>query len=79
MPTGRQMINEDELENVVGGVFFFSEANMTLTYLHDDGTTTVYRIVDYYSAWENSNAWHGRNVPEDNIIKGLLKMGLIAE
>lgn len=76
--SNRKALNENELENVVGGAFVFDSSTSTLTYYHDDGSITQHTILDYNNAWNSSNKWHARNYTEDDILNGLISRGYIA-
>ena len=76
--SNRIALSETDLENVVGGAFVFNRQTATLTYYHDDGTITTYKIEDYDNAWYSSNKWHANNYSEDDIINGLKKRGYIS-
>jgi len=71
------MLNEQELEQVVGGFMLFNNQTMILTYTHEDGSVTTHKILNYDKAWELSNTMHAQNYREDSILKKLKKMGYV--
>ena len=73
----RNEMSDEELENVNGGFFNWNPETMVMTYFHDDGTITTHKILDFDNAWIDSNKWHGQRIPEDNIIKLLVRDGRI--
>ena len=73
----RRALSESEIESVVGGAFVFNRESETLTYYHDDGSVTTYKILDYDNAWYSSNNWHAKNYSEDVMIDGLISRGYI--
>lgn len=76
--TGEQ-ITDKELEMVVGGLFQFDSHKNTMTYTHKDGTITIHRVIDMKKAWEMSNNLHGKNIPEDDILKRLVASNYIEQ
>jgi len=74
----RQAINDNSLEQVVGGLMRFNYNTQILTYTREDGSVTTYNILDFDNAWERSNALHGKNVHEDRIIEDLINSGYIS-
>ena len=74
----RKSIDDEKLEQIVGGMFAFNGNTMTLTYTHADGSVTTHRILDYRNAWTMSNDLHGQNVPEDAILAKMIAAGYIA-
>ncbi|MBR2258957.1 MAG: hypothetical protein IJ899_16845 [Blautia sp.] len=75
----RKVIDEENLEHVVGGFFNFNGTNNTMTYYHPDGTVTVHKVLDFKLAWKMSNDLHGQNVPEDNILSQMVSAGYIID
>ena len=73
----RKAINEEILEQVVGGFFSFNGNTNILTYTHGDGTVTKHKILKYSEAWKMSNDLHGKNVPEDQILSQMISKGYI--
>ncbi len=70
-------LSDEMLEDVVGGLFTWSKKKMTMTYSHQDGTTTVHKVLDMQKAWERSNLLHSQMVSEDEILKDLIAKGYI--
>ena len=79
MSTGRKAINDDALNQVVGGKMHFNYDEMTLKYIHEEtGDVTYYTVDDFEKAWKLSNSMHGNNYHEDDIIAELLSKGYIS-
>ena len=75
----KQMINEEALDQVVGGLMNFNYKTQVLTYKHEEtGAKTTYKILDFNAAWKLSNDLHGQNIHEDKIIAQLKAKGYIA-
>ena len=76
----RELVNDEALEQVVGGLMNFNYYTQVLTYTHEElGTVTKYKILDFKKAWVMSNELHGQNLHEDKIIAQLIESGYIAE
>ena len=73
-----EKINDENLEQIVGGFFAFDYNNKTITYTHDDGSVTIHNILDYDNAWKMSNNLHGLNYREDDILAKMIKEGYVA-
>lgn len=68
----RELINDQSLEQVVGGYMNFNYHTNILTYKHEEtGVTTKYTIKDFENAWKLSNQLHAQNMHEDKIIAEL--------
>lgn len=77
MATERRPLNEQELDQVVGGLFTFNPTTMTMTYTHADGSVTEHPIYNYDAAWKMSNDLHAQNYREDTILKKMIAAGYI--
>ena len=77
MSEERKELNNQELEQVAGGLFDFNPATMIMTYTHADGSVTEHPILDYKEAWKMSNDLHGQNYREDTILKKMQQAGYI--
>ncbi len=75
--SGKIIIDDQELDSVVGGFFDFNTYTGIMTYTHKDGSTTEHKILNARKAWETSNQMHGQLVPEDEILKELVDKGYI--
>ena len=74
----REMMNEDALDQVVGGFMHFNANTKVLTYTHEEtGAVTTYQILQYNRAWGMSNALHTQGLHEDDIIGKMLADGCI--
>lgn len=74
----KEMINEEKLDQVVGGFMNFNYNTQKLTYKHEEtGAVTTYDIVDFENAWKMSNSLHGQNLHEDTIIQRMMSAGYI--
>ena len=74
----REFINEENLEQVVGGLMNFNYNTKILTYTHEEtGAKTKYQIVDFEQAWKLSNQLHGQGLHEDKIMAQLKAKGYI--
>ncbi len=72
MENKREIIDEESLESVVGGLFEWYPSQKRLKYTHDNGTITRYNILDYQKGYALSTQLHAQNVPEDEIIDRLI-------
>ena len=74
----RELMNEDNLDQVVGGFMHFNPDTKVLTYTHEEtGEVKQYQILMYNRAWGMSNALHAKNLHEDEIISKMLSDGCI--
>ena len=75
----REIINEEHLDNVVGGWMHFNSNTKELTYTHEEtGAVTKYKIVKYKRAWGMSSDLHSQGLHEDVIIQKMLADGCIS-
>lgn len=77
MSTGRQMIPEGDLENVVGGYMHFDQPTKKMTYYKKDGSVVTYNVKQFKNAWSASNTMHAQGMSEDDIVASLLSSGYI--
>ena len=77
MSNERNALNEQELENVVGGLFDFNPNEMIMVYTHADGSQTQHPIYNYDEAWKMSNDLHAQNYREDTILKKMQAAGYV--
>ena len=77
MSDNRTVINDDVLEQVVGGLFVFHKLSKYVTYTHQDGTVTEHNVLDYDKAWETSCMLEAQNMDEDRIFETLVASGYI--
>lgn len=69
----KQLVNDTELDQVVGGYMNFNYNTHILKYKHEElGTVTNYNILDFEQAWKLSNKLHAQNLHEDKIIQQLI-------
>lgn len=74
----RKMINDEALEEVVGGHMHFDANTNVMTYMHEEtGDVTQYELVMYNRAWGISNYYHGLSMHEDEILRIMLEDGCI--
>lgn len=73
-----EKIDENNLENVVGGFFHWNTNTGYLTYTHQDGSETKHRILNAEKGYELSNKLHGQKMSEDDILDRLIDAGYIA-
>ena len=78
MSDNRIQLNDEMMDEVVGGLFSWSKKTMTMTYSHPDGTKTTHKVLDIQKAWERSNVLHSKMMSEDDILKDLISKGYIA-
>lgn len=71
------ILDDDQLDEVVGGLFIWHKKSLVLDYTHDDGTVTKHKILDYTKAWERSNILHAQHMDEDKILQDLISKGYI--
>ena len=75
----KEYINEEALDQVVGGYMNFNYNTKVLKYRHEETqAVTTYQILDFENAWKLSNALHAQNMHEDQIIARLQSEGYIA-
>ena len=72
MDKDREMISEENLEKVVGGLFEWFPSYDQLKFTHDDGSVTRHKILDYEKGWALSTSLHEQNVPEEEILARLI-------
>lgn len=74
----KEVVNEQDLDKVVGGLFDWYPNYNVMIYTHPDGSQTRHTILDYKEGWKLSNQLHGEFVSEDEILKKLIQAGYIA-
>lgn len=75
---GKEIINEKDMEQVVGGYMNFNYNTKVLTYTHEETReVTTYQILNFDEAWKLNNEMHGQGVHEDQIIAALKSKGYI--
>ena len=77
MSDSRKIIDDEQLDKVVGGLFVFHKKSQYVTFTHQDGTVTNHNVLDYDKAWTDCCNMEGQNVPEDQIFQHLIKKGYI--
>ena len=71
-------LNDDALDQVVGGMLRFNYRTQVMTYTNTDGEVVgTYTINNFDAAWELSNIRHAQNIPEDSIVAELCSKGYI--
>ena len=73
-----EIIKDENLEQVVGGLFVFQKKDKKMIYTHSCGTVTEHTILDYDKAWELSSRRHAENMNEDSILDELINKGYVA-
>ena len=74
----KEMLHDDELDQVNGGFMHFNRDSNVLTYTHEEtGQVTTYQVLNFDKAWEESNRLHAECYHEDYIIKYLKYYGYI--
>ena len=73
----REMLEEENLVQVVGGCMQFNSRWKEMIYTDGQGTEKSFRIFDLNNAWKMSNDLHSQNIPEDQIIEKMLMYGYI--
>ncbi len=69
---GKNILDDELLDEVVGGLFKWNPNTMMLKYIHDDGSETYYKVLDFQKGWELSNNLTGQFMDEDKIIARLI-------
>ena len=77
MSDNKVFLNDDQLDEVVGGLFKWHKKSMVMDYSHKDGSVTKHKILDFQKAWERSNILHSQMIDEDAILKDLVSKGYI--
>lgn len=77
MSDNRTRIDDELLEQVLGGLFVFHKKSKYLTFTHQDGTVTDHNILDYDKAWERVCILESQNMDEDKIFQDLINKGYI--
>jgi hypothetical protein len=73
----KMMLDDEQLEQVVGGLFVFHKKSRYVTFTHQDGTVTDHNILDYDKAWERCMSLEAANWDEDKIFQDLINKGYI--
>lgn len=76
MSMEKQPMNDEQMEQVSGGLRKFNRKKQILTYTRADGGVEEHKILDYDKAWEMSCSLDGR-MSEDQIIQKLINMRYI--
>ena len=77
MEDKKVLINEEDLESVVGGLFEWAPRYNKMKYTRENGSVSVYKVINYDKAYSMSCSLHGQNVPEDEILSRLISAGYI--
>ena len=78
MERSNSILNDEELDQVVGGIMNFNAQTNKMTCCDGDGRVTQYNILNYEKAWEMSNKLHIQGMPEDAIINRMIDNGYIS-
>lgn len=73
----KNILDDELLDEVVGGLFKWNPNTMKLKYIHDDGSVTYYNILDFEKGWQMSNNLTGQFMDEDQIIAKLIAANYI--
>ena len=74
----REKLNDEIMEEVVGGHMHWNEGTKVMTYMHEEtGAVTQYKCLKFNRAWRLSNTYHAQNMHEDEILSLLLQDGCI--
>lgn len=77
------VLNEEELDDVLGGTMKFYGKDMIMKYVHNDGSVTKYPITNgnVVAAYQRSLALHSEYVldQEDLILEILQKEGIVGQ
>ena len=68
----KQIISDEDLDKVVGGLFEFYKKSGYVKFTHQDETVTQHDIVDYDKAWELCCELEAKNWDEDKILQELI-------
>ena len=68
----KYMLNDDQLEQVLGGLFVFHKKSKYVTFTHQDGSVSNHNILDYDKAWELCCNLESQNMDEDKIFQQLV-------
>ena len=77
MTNKKQILNEEELKEVVGGQIEWYPAYDVMIYTAENGSVTRYKVKNYKAGHSMSCTMHGQDIPEDEIIASLLAAGYI--
>ncbi len=72
-------VDDGQLEQVTGGLLQFHKISKALTYIHEDGSVSEHRILDYEKAWNLCCSLEAQNWTGDRIFQDLLSKGYVAE
>jgi len=73
----RYLVEESDLDKVVGGLFVFHKKTMILDYTRNDGSVVYYKILDIDKAWKLCKTLEIDFTPEDKIIAEMIYKGYI--
>ena len=73
----KAMLSDEQLEQVMGGLFVFHKKSKYVTFTHQDGTVTEHNTLDYDKAWERCCLLEAQNWNEDDIFRDLVAKGYI--
>ena len=77
MAENRVMLNNDQLDSVVGGLFVFHKDSKYLTFTHPNGEVTNHNVLDYQKAWDTICQLEVQNMDKDEIFAQLVSKGYI--
>ena len=78
MSMNRQSIADEELVQVVGGLFEFYKKSKYVKYTHPDGTVTQHTLLNYDKAWEMCCNLEAQKMNENKICQQMIDSGYIA-
>lgn len=77
--TARIILDEGDLEKVVGGLLTFHKQSLVLDYTRADGSVVYYKILDFDKAWKRCKELEIDFTPEDKIIDELIRKGYLGQ
>lgn len=77
MSDGKIILNEDNLDKVVGGLFAFHSSSNTVDFTRPDGSVTTYKVNDMDNAFSTACLMEAKKTPEEDIYNELVKLGYI--
>ena len=71
------MLNDEQTEHIIGGLFVFDRVSNAMAVTHKDGSVTKHQVLVYDKAWESVCNLEAQRWDEDRIFAHLVSKGFI--
>ena len=77
MAINRELLNDEQVQKVVGGLFEFYTLSNVVKFTHPDESVSVHEVLDYDKAWELCCKLESQNMNEEKIFQEMVDAGYI--